>query len=100
MTELNATKLDAWITGNYGDDRFGGRYPAGAEDYLGQKVVVGQNDYGLGHWGTIISFEEWTDTDEDTGQVYGSYDLIVEHKDGSTSTITPEDADLQLRSRK
>ncbi len=68
-----------------------------AEDYLGKRVVVGQNDWGLGRWGTIVSWEEWQDEDED-GR-YGELDFVVEFSDGAsphTDLISAPDADSQL----
>jgi hypothetical protein len=96
--DLNPDKLDRWITGNWGEDSvYGGReLPSGVEDLLGEKVVVGTNDYGLGRWGTIVSWEEWEDCDEDWGR-YGGITLLVEFNDGGEGSISMTDAEEQLR---
>ncbi len=69
---------DSWLARPYEQ---AARESAAGEDYLGGRIVVGHNQFGLGRWGTIESCRVEVERDED-GQRYGTLVFTVEFSDG------------------
>ncbi len=82
---------DAWLEAPY-QRRYAQDPPAEWENRVDRKVYVEEEDAV----GTVTSYEEWEDADED-GK-YGGVDLIVEfpateNRKSYTITMTPEEVD-------
>lgn len=70
-------------------------YPRGVEDRMGERVVVGQNRYGLGRWGTIVSFFAEKEWDDDHGCYQAVYYEVEFADDEKPTSATLDEIAVQ-----